>query len=255
MSAAGCTNIPALTPGVGIDRTASIQETSVSSFGTQTQSLGNLFNGNEGSLRVDYNRNTNNRFYINFNYLRETDTFGPCPTSSCARGSQPNAESFPDRLLGFVHTFSPTILNELRVGYTQNNTVDMVKDPGVPAVGFADGTAFFGSYNGYPQAFKENIYTYSDMVSISHGNHNMKVGVDFRRNIENSEFNIARPSYYFYDQVGFAADAPYLQVNGVDPGICKAPCPVSSYNPNPQAQLERQLPPLAESGIWRVLPG
>ena len=65
----------------------------------------------------------------------------------------------------------------------------------------------------------------------------MKVGVDFRRNIENSEFNIARPSYYFYDQVHFAADAPYLQVNGVDPGICKAPCPVSSYNPNPSAAL------------------
>jgi TonB dependent receptor len=136
-----------------------------------------------------------------------------------------------------VHTFSPTILNELRVGYTQNNLIDVVDASGVPAVGFTDGTAGFGSYNGYPQAFKENIYTYSDMVSISHGNHNMKAGVDFRRNIENSEFNIARPSYYFYDQVGFAADAPYLQVNGVDPGICKAPCPPSSYNKNPQAQL------------------
>ncbi len=66
----------------------------------------------------------------------------------------------------------------------------------------------------------------------------MKVGVDFRRNIENSEFNVARPSYYFNDQVAFAADAPYLQVSGVDPGICKAPCPVSSYNPTPSAQLQ-----------------
>ena len=49
----------------------------------------------------------------------------------------------------------------------------------------------------------------------------MKVGVDFRRNIENSEFNIARPSYYFYDQIYFAADAPYVQVDGVDPGSAK----------------------------------
>ena len=136
-----------------------------------------------------------------------------------------------------MHTFSPTILNEFRVGYLQNNTGIITGQPGVPALGFTDGTAFFGSYNGYPQQFKENIYTYSDMVSISHGNHNMKAGVDFRRNIENSEFNIARPSYYFYDQVFFAADAPYEQVAGVDPGICTAPCPVSSYNPNPQAQL------------------
>jgi hypothetical protein len=229
----------ALTPMTGtLDRTVSIQETSVSAFGTQTQSLGNLFNGKEGSMRVDYNWNTNNRMFANFNYLRTTDSFGPCPTNSCTRGFlDPTRGLFPTGSLSYVHTFSPTVLNELRVGYLQNNTIDVVADAGVPAIGFSDGTAGFGSYNGYPQQFKENIYTYSDMVSISHGNHNMKVGVDFRRNIENSEFNIARPSYYFADQVAFAADAPYLQVNGVDPGICKAPCPVSSYNPNPQAQL------------------
>lgn len=237
MAAAGCANIPGIQGGT-LSRTASIQETSVSTFGTQTQNLGNLFNGKEGSIRLDYNWNASNRAYVNYNYLRETDTFGACPTSACARGfKQPTRSLFPTGSLSWVHTFSPTILNELRVGYTQNNTIDVVKDAGVPAIGFSDGTAAFGSYNGYPQQFKENIYTYSDMVSISHRNHNMKVGVDFRRNIENSEFNIARPSYYFYDQVAFAADAPYLQVNGVDPGICKAPCPVSSYNPNPHATL------------------
>jgi hypothetical protein len=68
--------------------------------------------------------------------------------------------------------------------------------PGVPDIRFDDGSMGFGSYAGYPQVFHANIYSYSDMVSISHGKHNMKVGVDFRRNIENSEFNVARPSYY-----------------------------------------------------------
>ena len=77
----------------------------------------------------------------------------------------------------------------------------------------------FGSYSGYPQTFHENIYSYSDMVSISHGKHNMKVGVDFRRNIENSEFSVARPSYYFTDFLFFAADSPYTMAAGVDPGI------------------------------------
>ncbi len=237
MALAGCSNIPALTPGT-LDRSASISENSVGTFPTQTDALGNLFNGNEASIRLDYNWNAANRTYISFNYLRETDTQGPCATSSCTRGfSNPTRNLFPQGAFSWVHTFSPTILNELRVGYTQNNTAVTTSQSGVPSVGFGDGTAFFGSYNGYPQVFKENIYSYSDMVSISHGNHNMKVGVDFRRNIENSEFNIARPSYYFYDQVFFAADAPYEQVAGVDPGICKAPCPVSSYNPDPQGQL------------------
>ena len=232
----GCTTLPAVQSGT-LNRSASIQEASVATFGTQTQSLGNLFNGNEGSLRLDYNWNANNRMYIQFNYLRETDKFGAC-TSACSRGfTNPTRGNFPQGSFSFVHTFSPSVLNEFRAGYLQNNLAISVSTGGIPLIGFSDGTALIGSYNGYPQSFKENIYTYSDMVSIGHGNHNMKAGVDFRRNIENSEFNVARPSYYFYDQVFFSADAPYLQLAGVDPGICKAPCPVSSYNPNPQAVL------------------
>jgi outer membrane receptor for ferrienterochelin and colicin len=220
-----------------LDRDAPIQENSVATFKTQTQNLGNLFNGNEASLRLDYNWNASNRFFINYNYNRQTDSFGPCNVS-CTRGfGNPLRNNFPQGSLSFVHTFSPTILNEFRAGYLQNNTVIKTNHGGVPQAAFTDKSAGFGSYNGYPQSFKENIYTYSDLVSISHGNHNMKIGVDFRRNIENSEFNVARPSYYFYDQVFFAADAPYYQAAGVDPGICKAPCPVSSYNPAPVSQL------------------
>ncbi len=236
-TAAGCggglaTPAPGVTP---IDRTVSIQESSVATFGTQAENLGNLFNGNEASLRLDYNWNTNNRFFINYNYNRQTDKFGGC-NAACTRGfSNPNRSNFPQGSASFVHTFSPTILNTFTAGYLQNNLKITVNHGGVPDVGFGDGSAGFGSYNGYPQDFKENIYTYSDLVSISHGNHNMKVGVDFRRNIENSEFNVARPSYYFYDQVFFAADSPYYQVAGVDPGICKPPC--GAFNQSPVSQL------------------
>jgi outer membrane receptor for ferrienterochelin and colicin len=226
-----------------LDRTAIIQENSVAIFKTQTGNLANanLFNGNEASLRLDYNWNSNNRFFLQYNYNRQTDQFGPC-NAACTRGfGNPLRNNFPQGSLSFVHTFSPTILNTLSAGYLQNNTKITTNHGGVPAIGFGDGSAGFGSYNGYPQAFKENVYTYSDLVSISHGNHNMKVGVDFRRNIENSEFNVARPSYYFYDQVFFAADAPYLQLAGVDPGICKPPCPSSSYNQTPSAQLSSNV--------------
>jgi hypothetical protein len=243
LGAAGCTNIPIAQGGTLLAgrATTSIQESSVATFGSQTQTLGNLFNGNEASLRIDYNWNSNNRFYISYNYDRNTDSFGPC-NAACTRGfGNPFRGLFPQGSLSFVHTFSPSVLNEFRAGYADNNTLITVGAGGVPAVGFSDGTAGFGSYNGYPQSFKDNIYTYSDMVSISHGNHNMKVGVDIRRNIENSEFNVGRPSYYFYDQVAFAADAPYIQANGVDPGICKAPCPVSSYNQAPTAALSDNI--------------
>jgi Carboxypeptidase regulatory-like domain/TonB dependent receptor len=241
MGAAGCGNIPGVTTGA-IGRNVSIQESSAATFGTQTQNLGNLFNGNEASLRVDYNWNTNNRLYINYNYLRETDKFGPSNIAATRGFTNPDRSNFPAGTFSFVHTFSPTVLNEFRAGYLQNSLDTTVSIGGVPQIHFSNPSQVgFGSYNGYPQNFKENVYTYSDMVSIGHGNHNFKVGADFRRNIENSEFNVGRSSYYFYDQVFFAADAPYYQAAGVDPGICKAPCPTSAYNQNPSAQLSTNV--------------
>ena len=234
---AGCSFTPAIQAGTA-DRTAPFVENSVAIFQTQTGALGNgnLFNGNEGTGRLDYNWNAANRIYAQFNWQKQTDAFGPC-NASCTRGfSNPLVSYFPAGTLSYVHTFSPTILNEFRAGYLQNNTGISTNHPGVPQIAFTDGTAGFGSYSGYPQFFKEHVYTYSDMVSISHGNHNMHIGVDFRRNIENSEFSVARPSYYFFDPIYFAADAPYSESAGVNPDICVAPCTSLNQAPVPALQ-------------------
>jgi outer membrane receptor protein involved in Fe transport len=228
MNAMGCLNTPAA-PVLGTigDRSASgaggsaaaFQNSTVAVFGTQTQSLGNLFNGIEGSGRIDYTPNSNNRFFAQFNWLHETDQYGPC-YSYCTRGfTNPADNHFPNGQLSWVHTFSPKVLNEFRAGYTQNNTGTSVALPGVPSIAFSDGTAAIGSYNGYPQFFKDHEYSYSDMVSISHGNHSFKVGFDLRRNLENSQFNVARASYYFIDPAYFAADAPGYEIAGVNPGF------------------------------------
>jgi hypothetical protein len=225
-------------PGA-VDRTLPFELNSVALFGTQTQTLGNLFNGNEASLKIDYDWNANNRMYLQFNWLRTTDNFGPCD-AACSRGfTNPEIQRFPTGMFSYVHTFTPSILNEFRAGYTQNTILINTGIPGVPQINFDDGTAGFGSYSGYPQFFKENIYTYSDVVSISHGNHNIKVGADFRRNLENSVFSVARPSYEMFDPLFFAMDAPAEEDAGVNPGICSPPC--SSFNPSPQAALESNV--------------
>jgi hypothetical protein len=217
--AAGCSVALPLTAGAPGIRTNPYLNNSATVIGSQSQPLGNLFNGNEASGRIDYNWNANNRTFVQFNWLKSTDKFGPC-LPNCDRGfSNPTRSIFPNGQFSYVHTFSPTILNEVRLGYTQNNVGTSVSLPGVPQVGFDDGTLGFGSYNGYPQFFKEHDYSYGDMVSISHGNHNIKTGVDFKRNIENSEFDIARGSYYFFDSLYFAADSPYTVSAGVNPGF------------------------------------
>jgi outer membrane receptor for ferrienterochelin and colicin len=227
-----------VTPGV-VNRGAPFENSTVAVWGSQTQSLGNLFNGNEASGKIDYNWNQNNRMFVQMNWSHTTDQFGGnnC-NANCARGfSNPNKDYFPNAQLSFVHTFSATVLNEFRLGYTQNNQQIGTNLPGVPYIEFADGVLGFGSYNGYPQYFKDHEYSYGDMVSISHGNHSFKIGADLRRNLENSIFNVSRPSYTFLDPIYFAADTPGSEVAGVDPQFCTSiPC-TTPYNPSPQSAL------------------
>jgi Carboxypeptidase regulatory-like domain len=179
----------------------------------------NLFDGNEASGRIDWNLSTKDRFFAQFNWSRQNNTL---PALSGIRGfTNPTRFIFPNGTINWVHTFGPRVLNEARAGYTGNITKYIPAIPGVPSIYIGDGfgTMGFGSYNGYPQFFKEHIYNYADMVSINHGSHNIKIGAEVRRNIENSEFNVARPSYYFYDPFFFAVDAPYGMSAGVDPGF------------------------------------
>jgi hypothetical protein len=243
---APCKTIPGIRAGV-LNRDAPFEASSVAIFKSQgipgTLEAPNLFNGNEWSMRVDFNATSNDRLFAAFNWVKETDQFGPC-FPSCTRGfSNPSRDLFPNGQLSWVHTFSPTVLNEVRAGYTDNNTLTNADFAGIPQIGAGgtldDGTAGFGSYSGYPQFFKDHIYSYSDMVSISHGNHNFKIGADFRRNIENSQFSVARPSYEMFDPLFFAADAPAEEDAGVNPGICAPPC--KSFNSNPTPQLESNV--------------
>src|SRR5580700_8264399 len=146
-----------VTPGV-VNRGAPFENSTVAVWGSQTQSLGNLFNGNEASGKIDYNWNQNNRMFVQMNWSHTTDQFGGnnC-NANCARGfSNPNKDYFPNAQLSFVHTFSATVLNEFRLGYTQNNQQIGTNLPGVPYIEFADGVLGFGSYNGYPQYFKDH---------------------------------------------------------------------------------------------------
>jgi hypothetical protein len=217
---------PATRSGL-ISRTIPFLNDNVLSFGSQTQ--GNLFNGNEWSTRIDWVRK-NDRVFGEFYWQKATDSFGPANASSGIHGFKNPQEIYsPNFQASWVHPFSPNWVNEARVGYSRNRNDITTSTPGVPSIGFDDTSAGFGSYSGYPQLFRENVYSYGEMMSFVKGKHNIKAGADFRRNIENSEFSVARPSYYFFDQLFFAADSPYAQVGGVDPGFARnAPAALAS---------------------------
>jgi len=180
--------------------------------------LGNLFDGNEAAGRIDWNATSKDRVFAQFNWSRQNTL----TAAANSRGfTNPTRFIAPNGTINWTHTFSPHVVNEARAGYAGSYSKYIPSVPGVPSIYIGDyaGTMGFGSYNGYPQFFKEHIYNYADMVSINHGNHNIKIGGEVRRNIENSEFNVARPSYYFYDPFFFAVDGPYGMAAGVDPGF------------------------------------
>src|SRR6266850_1111441 len=210
---------PGVVAGKVTDRNMPFLDDNVLNFGSQTSPNGNLFNGNEWSARIDW-VGKSDRIFGEYYWIHTSDKFGPTNASSGIHGfKNPTTGHFPNFAVNWIHTFSPSLVNEARAGYTLNRTDVIVGVPGVPSIGFDDLSAGFGSYNGYPQFFHENIYSYGDIMSFQKGKHSLKFGADFKRNLENSEFNIARPSYYFMDQIFFAADAPYGMVAGTDPGF------------------------------------
>lgn len=218
----GCSSILAQQSGL-FSRNAPFLINTVAVLKSQNQLFsfnGNLFQGNEASLRLDYNFSQNDRVFSEMNWSRATDKFGQFNFLPILRGfTIPFKNTTPNFQLSYIHSLSPTVLNEFRAGYAGNIHAWGVTLPGVPGIGFDDGTVGFGSYSGYPVIFKENTYTYSELVSVSKGNHNLKVGADIRRNLENSNWNTDRPSYAFFDSLFFAAGAPYGEFAGVDPGI------------------------------------
>src|SRR5216684_2893333 len=142
----------------------------------KTQTSGNLFNGNEWSTRIDWVR-TNDRVFGEFYWQKATDQFGPSNASSGIHGFRNPQEIYsPSFQSSWVHTFSPNWINEARAGYQRNRNDITTAVPGVPSIGFDDGSAGFGSYNGYPQLFRENVYSYGDMMTFARGKHNIKAG-------------------------------------------------------------------------------
>ena len=207
---------PFAAPVVGaFSRDSSFLETMLDP--AKSQAGPDVTNGNEASLRMDYNLDENNRLFSQFNWARSGDKY---TSPNDVRGfTTPSTTTTPNFQFSFVHTFSPTLVNEFRAGYTLNANLSDAPLPGVPVIVPDDIVVGFGSAGGSPQDFREHIYNYSDLFSWSRGKHNLEIGFELERNIENSVINPGRPIYQFFDSLFFAIDAPYLENVGVDPGF------------------------------------
>ena len=168
------------------------------------------------SGRIDQVITSKNNLFVSYQFAQRT-TFWQGNTL-CGGRLVPNFGcTEPERDQGFsindVHSFSPTLVNELRLGYNRIRTNRFNQDAsfgnvdeqlGIPLIGAANtqgnlgvpqvsvsGFATIGGSTGLPQGRRDNTYNIVDGFSWIKGAHTLKFGADYKYFI----YNYAQPSF------------------------------------------------------------
>ena len=88
----------------------------------------------------------------------------------------------PNAVIDVQHTFSPTILNDARVGFNRDNYVDVGDGKTPYSVSI---TGFAGYSLGDHSSRIDNSYSFIDNATFNKGRHTIKAGVEIRRMQEN----------------------------------------------------------------------
>jgi hypothetical protein len=183
-----------------------------------THSHANQFNG-----RVDYYFSPKDQFAASF-YITKLDQLGP----SGSIGNRPQAD-IPQKPLNsaatviYIHTFTPTLLNEARANATRffdNQVKDGASDNvnfGIPYINI-QGLPVGALQYGIPQAptspgiFAENTYEVRDALTKSMGARTLKVGGEYRWEQDNNNLGgNSRPVYAVNGLFDFANNAPVYE--------------------------------------------
>lgn len=185
--------------------------------------------GNQYNARVDYVRG-NNAFSAS-TFLSFTDLL----TSDAEAQARPMADIYdhrvsPSGFLSWVSTISPTMVNEARFNFTRFAYNEIASNPGVDfgiprteiqGLPLPGGMRIrYGAQQGdaTPGIFAQNTFSFRDMLSVVHGEHALKFGVDADRLQDNSvENGNARPDYVFNGFWNFANGTPIFESIGVNP--------------------------------------
>ncbi|MCA1592656.1 MAG: TonB-dependent receptor, partial [Acidobacteria bacterium] len=189
--------------------------------------------GNQYNTRFDYNHG-NNQFALS-TYFTKLQNFAGSSTGRPFEDT--NFQPFNSAAtLTYIRTISPTLLNEARINFTRFNDdefsvlqnanlfVPRLEINGFTFVG--GGTNFgvpggqtFGIDTALPKKLTQNTYEFRDTLTNVRGNHSFKVGLELRREQDNSTRTVnARPRFNFDNLLSFGNDAPFFEfTSDVDP--------------------------------------
>ncbi len=213
-------NVPNFVTGGGLDGIPDVEFAEI-----RTPSS---FHANQYNARVDWNITPRDQLAIS-DFIVKLDQVSADPTT----GAQPlsNLPFKPFNSSGtlvYIHTFSPTLLNELRANYTrfadnQNNDAGNTVDFGVPRFevqNYTFGRLYAGPSWGSttPGILAQNTYEIRDTLIQTFGAHTIRYGFQYRREQDNDNLSgFSRPDYVFNGIWNYANDAP------IDEGIATNP--------------------------------
>jgi hypothetical protein len=143
------------------------------------------------SVKLDHRLTPNDQ--LNAVYLFE-DTHFQCNFCNNDTGFFGVPEDNPNRAqtlgITWAHTFSPTVLNQLKVGYVRRTANFFGPgSEGIPEQLAIDAlSGQFGGSTAIPQLFTENQFQYKDDISVTKGKHQLKFGGEYRRTRNQSAF-------------------------------------------------------------------
>jgi TonB dependent receptor len=184
----------------------------------------------QGDVRGDYNINERQMLFSRFS-LSQTNRFQTPPLPGLADGGSYSTgryiEDTRGAVIGHTLTISPSIVNEIRIGFNREHYVDNTPAygqkyppaglavPGVPDNATINGLSLF-SISGYhtlgepgytPTTSTSQEFQYGDTLSIVRGRHSLKMGPQIRFSQFNL-FQIGQPRGQFSFTGEFTADSP-----------------------------------------------
>ena len=191
---------------------------------------------NQGDLRVDHQFSPDNRLFVRLS-LTKGDRFLQPPLPGLANGGDYGTGTSNSKTwgaaVGFTHVFSPTMVNELRVGFNRVKGSDgitvggqqapppeltvpgVANDPAVAGITVFDpaGYSHVGDPEFIPTYTLSQELQLSDTLSLVRGSHSIKTGFQLRRSYFDL-FQIPQPRGKFSFSGEFTQDPDHNDGTG-----------------------------------------
>jgi hypothetical protein len=176
--------------------------------GSFSASAPSIFNEDQYNATFDHQLWSKNRVSVKFFYAK-VDQNNPLGGGVSLGQGQANPQKNTHAAISDQHTFSSSLLNEFRAGFTLLRAATIATEgttigdigmsrfnssfyDGTPAVFYSDGSLSWGGIStNNDQASANFAYTIADTVSWTRGKHTVRGGVEFRRYHVNTFNNFA----------------------------------------------------------------